>query len=357
MDSRTLWAVTVCAAALAMGAGCGEKKAAGNGPAENQPVLHIYTWTDYMKPALVQRFERENQCRVVIDTYESNEAMYDQLKAREAGAYDLLFPSSYMVKILYEQGQLQKLNPDWIPNRQNIDSVYLEMAFDPEMDHSVPFAVTVTCLGYLRSQVKDFHPTWAMFDRADLQGRMTMLDDSRETIGAALKFLGHSLNTTNDTELAQAKEVVLRWKRHLAKYDSDQYKHGLASGEFLLTHGYSGDLMLVHGENPDILIAVPQEGSALSFDDMVIPADARQVELAHQFINFILDPHVAAELTEYIYFLCPNEVSYQYLSPEIRANSILFPPPEVVEKLEMIADLGDNKAKYDALWKDITAAP
>jgi spermidine/putrescine transport system substrate-binding protein len=337
------WAL--CAGALALLCGCAEKR----------PVLRIYTWSDYVKPELIRRFERENRCTVLIDTYDSNEAMYDHLTAREKEPYDLLFPSSYMVKIMHKQGLLQALNSDWIPNRGNIDATYLAMAFDPAMDHSVPYAVTVTCLGYLGRGVDNFNPSWAMLDRAELKGRMTMLDDYRETIGAALKFLGHSLNTTNDQELAEAKEVVLRWKKNLAGFENEKYKDGLAAGAFQLVQGYSGDLLLAQSENEDIRIAVPQEGAALSFDDMVIPVDAKQVKLAHQFINYILDPRVAAELTEYIRFLCPNEVSYQYLPEEIRSNPILVPPPEVVAKLEMISDLGEATAKYEKLWEEIKA--
>ena len=113
--------------------------------------------------------------------------------------------------------------------------------------------------------------------------------------------------------------------------------------------------MLVQSENEDIRIVIPREGAALSFDDMAIPAAAKQPELAHRFINFVLDPQVAAELTEFIYFLCPNEVSYQYLSAEVRADPILFPPPEVVEKLEMIGDLGEHNATYTKLWDEIKA--
>ena len=333
-----------CALAVALGIGCAEKK----------PILHVYTWSDYVKPELVERFEQENGCKVVIDTYDSNESMYAKLKAGATG-YDLLFPSSYMVKIMNEQGMLQKLDHAQLPNLQNIDQAYLNMAVDTNMDHSVPYTVTVTCLGYLGSKVPDFEPTWAMLDREDLKGRMTMLNDHRETIGAALKFLGYSLNSLDERQLEEAKAVVLRWKKNLAKYENEQYKNGLASGEFLLTHGYGGDLMLVQSENEDIQIAIPREGSAISFDDMVIPASARQVALAHRFINFVLDPHVAAELTEFIYFLCPNEVSYQYLAPEVREDPILFPPPEVVEKLEMIGDLGERNTSYTKLWDEIKA--
>lgn len=341
MNGKTMkWAV--CAVVLAALCGCAEKK----------PTLHVYTWSDYVKPELVRRFERENGCRVVIDTYDSNEAMYAKLKAGALG-YDLLFPSSYMVKIMNDQGMLQKLDPALLPNLKNVDPAYLAMAFDQKMDHSVPYTVTVTCLGYLGSKVENFEPTWAMLDRTDLKGRMTMLNDHRETIGAALKYLGYSLNTLDDQQLAEAKAVVLRWKKNLAKFENEQYKTGLASGEFLLTHGYSGDLMLVKSENDDIQIAVPKEGSALSFDDMVIPSSAKQAELAHRFIDFILDPQVAAELTEFIYFLCPNVASYPYLPEEIRSDPILFPSPEVVEKLEMIDDLGADNGKYTKLWDEI----
>ena len=347
MNAKTMkW--TAGAAALAAWAAMG-------GCAEKKPVLRIYTWSDYVKPALIQRFERENGCRVEIETYDSNETMYDQLAAREKEPFDLLFPSSYMVQILRDQGRLQPLNPDWIPNRRNVDATYLAMAPDREMTYSVPYAVTITSLGYRGDEVQEFRPTWAMLDRPDLKGRMAMLDDYRETIGAALKFLGFSLNSTNDSELAAAKDVVLRWKKNLVGFQNENYGKDLASGDVLLAHGYSGDLMAEQGENANLRIAVPEEGSALSFDDMVIPSDAREVVLAHKFIDFILDPRVAAEMTEYICYLCPNEVSYQYLSGEFRTNPILFPPPEVVEKLEMIGDIGPSQTKYEQIWQEIQA--
>ena len=330
------------AALLAGMSGCAEKK----------PTLHIYTWSDYIKPELVAQFEQENRCKVVIDTYDSNESMYAKLKAGATG-YDLLFPSSYMVKIMNDQGMLRKLDLSQIPNRGNIDPAYMKLSFDPEMDHSVPYTVTITCLGYLGSKVKDFEPTWGMLDREDLKGRMTMLNDHREVIGVALKYLGYSMNTLDDQQLAEAKEVVLRWKKNLAKFENEQYKTGLASGEFLLVHGYSGDLMLVQSENEDIQIAVPREGSQINFDDMVIPVGASQPELAHKMINFILEPKSAAELTEFIYFLCPNLPSYALLSEEIRSDPILFPPAEVVAKLETLSDLGENNVKYTKIWDEI----
>lgn len=345
MTKKNTWMIGCLAAALAAFlCACGSKK----------PELHIYTWSDYMKPELVKAFEKAHNCKVTIDTFDSNEAMYAKLRAGASG-YDLLFPSSYMVKLLFDLDMLLPLDHAKIPNLGNIDPRYLSLAFDKEMHHSVPYTLTITSIGYLGSRVEDFKPSWTMFDRADLKGRMTLLNDVRETIGAALKSLGYSANSTDDAQLEEAKNVVLRWKKNIAKFENEQYKNGLASGEFLLTHGYSGDLMLVQEENDDIQIAIPEEGSLLSFDDMCILKTAPNPDLAHEFINFVLEPQNAADLTEFIWYLCPNAPSYELLSEEVRNDPILFPPEEVVSKLEMIQDLGEDIAKYTKVWDAIKA--
>ena len=320
-------------------AGCGKAK----------PVLSVYTWSDYIKPELVRRFEREHACRVVLDTFESNEAMYAKLRAGAAG-YDLLTPSSYMVSLMHSQGLLRRLDRSLLPNLVHVDPDYLKIAADATMDHSVPYMLTNTGIAYLEGRVKDVVPSWRMFGRSDLRGRMTMFNDMRETIGAALKCLGHSLNSTSEAELAEAETLLLEWKKNLAKFENEQYKIGLASGEFLLVHAWSGDVFQVRKENPDVRFFVPEEGTIISCDDLVIPADAREVALAHAFINFLHDPAVAAENTEFIYYLCPNKDSYPLLPAEIRANPGIFLKPEIQSRSEMIGDIGAANALYIKVW-------
>ena len=315
----------------------------------------MYTWSDYIKPELVARFESENGCRVVIDTFDSNEAMYAKLKAGATG-YDVLTPTSYMVSVLEKQGLLQPLDRTKLPNLAHVDPEYLKIAIDKTMDHSAPYMLTNTGLAYLKSKVARFEPTWAMFDREDLQGRMVMLNDMRETVGAALKFLGHSLNSTDEAELAAARDVVIRWKRNLAKFENEQYKTGLASGEFLLVHGYSGDILQVREENADIAFAMPREGGAISCDDLVIPKAAKEVGLAHAFINFLHDPAVAAENTAFIRYLCPNKDAYPLLAPGTRNDPAVFLAPEIRAKCEIFADLGEANAKWVKVWDEIKAA-
>jgi spermidine/putrescine transport system substrate-binding protein len=313
------------------------------------PVLSVYTWSDYIKPELVRRFEREQGCRVVIDTFESNEAMYAKLRAGATG-YDLLTPSSYMVSLMHAQGLVRRLDRSLLPNLVHVDPDYLAMAIDKTMDHSVPYMITNTGIAYLEGRVKDVVPSWRMFGRADLRGRMTMFNDMRETIGAALKCLGYSINSTSEGELAEAEALLLEWRKNLAKFDNEQYKIGLASGEFLLVHAWSGDIFQVRRENPDVRFFVPEEGTVISCDDLVIPSDARRVALAHAFINFLLDPGVAAENTTFIYYLCPNRDSYPLLPAEIRDNPGIFLAPGIRAKSEMIGDIGAANALYIKVW-------
>lgn len=314
-----------------------------------RPMLRVYTWSDFIKPELVRRFEREQACRVVLDTFESNEAMYAKIKAGATG-YDLLMPSSYMVSLMNAQGLLRRLDRALLPNLVHVDPDYLALAIDPAMDHSVPYMITNTGIAYLEGRVADVVPSWRMFGRADLRGRMTMFNDMRETIGAALKVLGYSINSTSEAELAKAETVLLEWKKNLAKYDNEQYKMGLASGEFLLVHAWSGDVFQVRRENPDVRFFVPEEGTVISCDDMVIPADAREPGLAHAFMNFLHDPAVAAENTEFIWYLCPNKDSYPLLPAEIRDNPGIFLAPGIRAKSEMIADIGAANALYVRVW-------
>ena len=338
-------AAALAISALIGAAGCGGSK----------PVLSVYTWSDYIKPELIRLFEREHDCRVVLDTFESNEAMYAKLKAGASG-YDVLTPSSYMVSLMDDQGMLLRLDRSLLPNLAHVDPEYLKIAVDGTMDHSVPYMLVVSGIAYLEGRVKDIVPSWRMFGREDLRGRMTMFNDMRETIGAALKTLGYSINTTSEAELAEAERLLLEWKKNLAKFENEQYKIGLASGEFLLVHAWNGDVFQVRKENPDVRFVVPEEGTIISCDDLVIPAEAGQAGLAHAFINYLHDPAVAAENTEFIYYLCPNKDSYPLLSPEIRENPGIFLKPEIQAKSETIANIGAANALYIKVWDRLKSA-
>jgi spermidine/putrescine transport system substrate-binding protein len=314
----------------------------------------VYTWSDYVKPDLVARFEAEHKCRVVIDTFDTNETMYAKLKAGATG-YDLITPSSYMGEILWKQGMLETLDHTKLSNAAQTDPEVLRASPDPEMEYSVPYMLSNTGIAFLASKVPGAEPSWSLFDRPEVAGRCTVLNDMREAIGAALKSLGYSLNTTSDAELAAAKDVVLRWKKSIAKFENEQYKGGIASGEFFLVHAYNGDILQVMPENEDIRFVVPREGTSMSSDDFVIPKGAKALQLAHAWIQFFHDPQVAAENSEYVQYLCPNLAAYPLLSAEFMSNPAIFMDTDTRAKSEVIRDLGPDNAKYVKIWDEIKA--
>lgn len=331
-----------CVAALALVAGCGK-------PTKK---LYVYNWSDYMAPEVVAKFEKQFDCKVVVDYFDSNEAMYAKLKAGVSG-YDLIFPSSYIAAVMRAQGMLLELDHAKLPNLKQVMREYTAKTEDKAMAYSVPYAVTFTGLGYNLKDIKDFKPSWGVFGDAKLKGRMTMLNDMREAIGAALKFQGHSYNSVDDQELEQAKTLLLAWKANLAAFAVDEAKVGLAASDFLVSQSYNGDILQLAADKPFIAFATPAEGTAMSVDVMVVPAQAKNPGLAHDFINFIYSPDVCAENMRYICYLTPCQAALDKLDKSLRDNPAFMLSPALMAKSEVIRDLGKDNAKYVKLWDTI----
>lgn len=324
-------------------------------PLQAKDELHLYTWADYIKPELVEKFEAANNCKVVIDTFDSNESMYAKIRAGASG-YDVIVPSSYIIKLLAGQGLVQPLDAAKLPNLKNMDSDILTKVPDSKMEYAVPYAISYTVLAYRKDRVKDPQPSWAMLERADCHKKICLMNDMRETLGAALKYLGHSVNTRNDQQLAAARDVVIGWKKHIAKFDNEQYKSAIDSGEFVLVHGYSGDLFQVVSENDKVGILMPKEGITQSCDELVIPKGAPNVDLAYKWINFVLDADVAAENMEWMGYLMPNAAGLKKVSEEFLKNPAVAIPEELKAKCEVIEDVGEDLAKYTKVWDEAKAA-
>jgi spermidine/putrescine transport system substrate-binding protein len=318
-------------------------------------TLHVYNWADYVSPDLVTRFEKENDCKVVIDTFDSNETMFAKIKAGGTG-YDLIFPTSYMVKVMQQEGMLADIDKAQVPNLKNVDPEALTKVYDTKMAHSVPYTMGYAVFAYRKDKLKDVEPSWAVFARKDLKKRATLFDDMRETIGAALKQLGYSLNTRDEKQLAEARDLVIQWKKNIAKFDNEGYKAGLDSGEFILVQGYSGDLFQVAQENEKVAIAIPKEGVSIGCDQMVIPKNAPQPKLAHKFINFLLDADVSAENMEWMGYLCPNKEGLKKVSEDFLKNPAVNIPDAIKAKSEVLEELGPDLAKYTKVWDEIKAA-
>jgi spermidine/putrescine transport system substrate-binding protein len=336
------------AATAASIASCGKSKV-------KERTLHVYTWADYLAPDLAKKFEKEFSCKLVLDTFDSNESMHAKLAAGATG-YDVLVPTSYMVKTLAREGLLQPLDHSKLTSLSSVDPDYLKRALDPQMKHSVPYMMAPTCIAWRSDKVPNPEPSYSMYTRSDLKGRTTLLDDPREVLGGALIFLGFPLNSKDPAQLAAARDLVKSWKPNLAKFENEQYKSGIASGEFHLVQGYAGDLFQVQEESESVEIAIPREGSAFSCDDLCITKAAKEPGLAHDFINFLTMPEIAAENMQYISYRAPNAAAYKLLPEDFRGNLVLFPDEALFAKLQPIDDLGDAQALWTKMWDEVKAS-
>lgn len=330
---------------LFLAASCGKQK----------QKLYIFNWADYMNPDVIVKFEKEYNCTVVLNYYDSNESLYAKLKAGATG-YDILFPSSYMSKLMYEQGMIQDLDLSKLENIENIDKEYLSHTVDKDMRYSIPYMVSYSGIAYDSSRVKDFQPTWGMFNRSDLAGRITLFNDMREVIGAALKFNGYSYNSTVQSELDKATETVIQWKKNIAKFDVDEAKRGLSSGEFVMIQAYSGDALQLMDENENLAFAIPLEGTSIAQDDFVIPADAPNMELAYKFIDFMLNEENARSNMDFVYYWSPNSAALKLMDREFLENEAVSPSQDIINKSDFLLDLGDKNSLYTHSWDIIKSA-
>lgn len=335
-------------------------------PGRAADVLHIYNWNDYIAPQTLEKFKRECRCAVVYDTYGSNEELLAKLMAGARG-YDLLVPTGNAVESLIKMHALQPLDKGKLPNIKNLNPAFMNNFYDPGNVYSVPYAYTVTLIGYNEQKMRQFGiptDTWAaIFDPkylAKVKGRVTVLDDQRELLAAALKYLGYSVNDPNEDHWRQAAQVIIRAKPYWAAFNNTSYIRLLASGDIWLVHGYSSDMFQANaaavkaGRGVRIGYSIPRQGAVLAIDNMVIPKDAPRPDLALRFINFMLDGRNSATLTNMIGSGNPNLAAMPYINPEIAHNKGLFPGPNILAKLEQLQDLNRRQRRtMSRLWTEI----
>jgi len=317
-------------------------------------TLRIFIWEEYIDPAVYTLFEREFGAKVIEDNYGSNEDMRAKLQAGGA-VYDLVVPSDYMVRLLRQDGLLLPIDLSHIPNLTHLAARFRDPPYDPGHAYSVPYQWGITGIGYNQKLVHPAPTQWAdLFEPARIEPykhRISMLNDMREVIGAALIASGYSPETIDPQHLAEAQALLLQQKPFLAKYDSESFEDSLASGETVLAHGWSGEIAMAQSQNPDIAFVIPAEGTFVFVDNWAIPKGTRQKELAEAFINFVLRPDISAMIVNHARYASVNDAARPLIKPEI-LNGPSYAWPED-SKVWWLNDFRDAGRLYERVWLEL----
>lgn len=312
-------------------------------------TLYIYNWTYYMPDKIIRDFEKKFNVKVVYDVYSSNEEMFAKLKAGATG-YDLVFPSGDYIQIMIRENMLFKIDHLKIPNLKYLDPQVLDkIHFDPQNQYSVPYMMAAAGISVNKQLVKNYEHSSSIFDRKDLNGKMTLLDDMREVLGLALKRLGYSVNTTDNAQLEAAKNVVLKWKDNILKFDAEGFAKGFSAGEYWVVQGYAESIFLEmdSSQMANVDFFIPKEGGPMYIDNMAILKDAKHVDLAYQFINYIHTPEVYAQIADYLRLPAIN----------MDARKLITKKPhyqiEDLDHCEIKEDLGSSLQLYNKIWEQI----
>jgi spermidine/putrescine transport system substrate-binding protein len=321
------------------------------GPQKQQ--LHIFIWSEYLDPKIVAEFEQRFDCRVTIDLHEDPDSMLAKMQAGGASQYDIVVPGNRTLPIMVKRGLLAPLRHENLPNLTNIAAQFRDPAFDPGNRYGVPYHWGTSGLYVRASKGKAIEDTWGLiFDPARQPGPFLLLEDSRATIGAALRYKGYSLNSTDTNQLAEARALLLEAKRRSLGFEgSAGCKNRVLARGAVLAMTYTEVLGVK--EDAETRYLVPREGCELWVDVLSIPAQAPHRDLAEKFINFLLEPRVAARLANGIGSATANQAAIEFIDPADRSNPTLYPPPAVMQRLEYAHDLGEHERLYAELWTQI----
>lgn len=326
-----------------------------DGTSKNGQVI-VYNWGEYIDPEIIDLFEEETGIDVIYEEFETNEIMYPKIQSG-AIAYDVVCPSDYMIQRMIENDLLAEINYDHIPNLKYIGDNYMKMSrqFDPENKYSVPYLWGTVGILYNKKMVDEPVDSWGILWDKKYEDSILMQDSVRDAFAVALKYLGYSLNSTDLDELEAAKNLLIEQKPLVQAYVIDQVRDKMIGGEAALGVIYSGEALYCQQENPDLDYVIPKEGTNIWIDSWVIPKNAKNVENAEAFINFLCRPDIAKMNFDYITYSTPNTAGRDLIEDESLRNSpIAFPDDSKLENCETFRFLGDdNDALYNRLWREI----
>ena len=321
------------------------------GSKEEKNELYLFNWSDYIPDEVVKDFEAETGIKVITDYYSSNEEMYAKVKAGGAG-YDIVVPSTDYAEIMMKQDMLEKLDKSKLPNMSQLnEELASKITFDKDHDYVVPYAVGATGIAVNTKYVKDYEKSFDIYNREDLKNKMTLLDDMREVFTSALIIAGHSPETTDPSELADAKNIILGWKKNILKFDTESFGKGFANEEYWVVHGYYENIVshLTDEQAENVDFFLPSAGAQMYIDSMTILKGAKNADNAHTFINYIHRPEVYVQIIDWL-----ETPSINTGAAAIRQTEPVYTVEEL-RNANLMTDLGEALAPQSEAWNEVLA--
>jgi putrescine transport system substrate-binding protein len=336
-------------------------------------VVNVYNWSDYIDESIITDFEKETGIKVVYDVFDSNEILETKLLAGGSG-YDIVVPTSNFLIRQIQAGVYQKLDKSKLPNLVNEWDVVTSRVqkYDPENAYSVNWMWGTVGIGYNQKKVKDALgldkiDSWDVVFKPENLAKLKdcgvyMLDSPSDIIPTTLKYLGLDPESTSSEDFAKVEETLMAIRPNIRKFHSSEYINALANGDICLAVGWSGDIFQARDRAAEadqgvvIDYVVPKEGAEMWFDQMAIPADAPHVAEAHEFLNYILKPEVAAKATNYVYFANGNKASQEFIEKEILDNPSIYPDEATLQKLFTVSPYDAKTQRVvTRLWTKIVS--
>ena len=342
--------------------------------AQEEPVLNVYNWSDYIAEETIPKFEAETGIKVNYDMFDSNELVEAKLLAGNSG-YDVVVPSGFFLERQIAAGIFMPLDKSKLPNLGNMDPAVMEAtaAHDPGNQYAVDYMWGTTGLGYNVAAVTERlgaeQPldTWDILFKPEIVQKLadcgvTILDAPAEVVATALNYLGLDPNSESPEDLAKAEELLMSIRPYVRYFNSSQYIDDLGNGEVCLSLGYSGDVFIAQaaaaeaGQGVEVAYVIPKEGALQWYDMFAIPADAPHPDNAHKFIDFMLRPEIAAANTNYVFYASGNKAALELIDPAVKDDPAIYPTAEISAKL---FNLKAHSPDYDEVltetWQRIKA--
>ncbi len=322
-------------------------------PNTDENTLYVYNWGEYMDPQVLTLFQEETGIKVVYEEYDTNETMLPRVKAG-AISYDLVFPSDYMVQRMIQEDLLAEINLNNIPNLKNIDPLFLNREYDPTNTYSLPYMWGTVGILYNKDMVDEEVDSWDILWDKKYADSILMQKSVRDAFCVALKKLGYSLNTTNETELDEATKLLIEQKPLVQAYVVDQVRDKMIGNEAALAVIYSGEAIVTREENEALEYIVPKEGSNLWIDAVVIPKNAKHKENAEKFIDFLCRTDIGLLNVDYIGYSTPLSTTKDELDEELQNDPIAYPTDEILANCEVYTYLEPEVDEmYNEKWKKV----